>query len=148
MRVAQLNEDNVYVGTIELDDSDRNPLENGNFIIPGGCITTLPSWMPKKHFALWDGEKYEIIPMQDPPEEHLELAEKIKSVDEYSIREERNARLAATDWTQLADVPNEIKNKWVEYRQKLRDIPQQEGFPTEFDWPTDPDMEDKYPWIR
>lgn len=38
------------------------------------------------------------------------------------IRLWRNAELAATDWTQIADAPVD-KNAWASYRQELRDLP-------------------------
>lgn len=41
-----------------------------------------------------------------------------------NIRRRRDGLLAETDWTQLADVPESTRRKWVEYRQQLRDIPQ------------------------
>lgn len=40
------------------------------------------------------------------------------------LREARNKLLAETDWTAGTDVPQEIKNKWLAYRQSLRDITQ------------------------
>lgn len=45
------------------------------------------------------------------------------------IREERSRFIAETDWTQLPDVTQNIKNAWESYRQALRNIPQQSGFP-------------------
>lgn len=44
-----------------------------------------------------------------------------------AIRIERNKLLQATDWTQLPDVPEEIKSKYAVYRQALRDITNQEN---------------------
>jgi hypothetical protein len=55
------------------------------------------------------------------------------------IREERNTRLAASDWTQAADVPQSVKDNYAPYRQALRDVPQQTGFPESFQWPTKPE---------
>jgi hypothetical protein len=52
------------------------------------------------------------------------------------IRAERNAKLAATDWTQGADTPQAIKDKYAPYRQALRDVPAQSGFPNTVVWPT------------
>jgi hypothetical protein len=46
-----------------------------------------------------------------------------------AVKYERDKRLSATDWTQSADVPQSTKDKWIPYRQSLRDFPQQEGFP-------------------
>ena len=39
------------------------------------------------------------------------------------LRVIRNQKLAETDWTQNADVPNSTKTKWTSYRQALRDLP-------------------------
>ena len=54
------------------------------------------------------------------------------------VRSERNAKLAATDWTQAADVPQAVKDNYVSYRQALRDVPNQSGFPNEITWPDEP----------
>ena len=54
------------------------------------------------------------------------------------IREERNAKLAATDWTQASDVPQSVKDSYAPYRQALRDVPSQSGFPNQVVWPTQP----------
>jgi hypothetical protein len=54
------------------------------------------------------------------------------------VREERNAKLAATDWTQAADVPQSVKDSYAPYRQTLRDLPTQSGFPNQVVWPTQP----------
>ena len=53
------------------------------------------------------------------------------------IRTERDAKLAETDWTQVADAPVD-QAAWAAYRQALRDIPTHANFPnlTETDWPT------------
>jgi hypothetical protein len=53
-------------------------------------------------------------------------------------RRQRDILLAATDWTQAADVPQAIKDKWAPYRQALRDVPQQAGFPENVVWPDAP----------
>mgnify|MGYP003666446236 FL=1 len=53
------------------------------------------------------------------------------------VRTERDAKLAATDWTQVADAPVD-QAAWATYRQELRDVPAQAGFPNAVDWPTSP----------
>lgn len=52
----------------------------------------------------------------------------------------RNAVLASSDWTQLADAPltAEEKADWATYRQALRDMPSQPGFPNNIVWPAAP----------
>jgi hypothetical protein len=54
-----------------------------------------------------------------------------------SVRFERNEKLSACDWTQLSDATVDAAT-WATYRQALRDVPQQAGFPWEITWPTEP----------
>ena len=54
-----------------------------------------------------------------------------------AVRYERNEKLAACDWTQLPDATVDAA-AWAAYRQALRDVPQQVGFPWEITWPTEP----------
>lgn len=54
-----------------------------------------------------------------------------------SIRGERNARLYASDWTQVLDAQVD-RAAWAAYRQELRDITTQVGFPWEVVWPQEP----------
>ena len=53
------------------------------------------------------------------------------------IRQERSTKLKDCDWTQAADSPVN-KETWATYRQSLRDVPTQEGFPWTITWPTEP----------
>lgn len=53
------------------------------------------------------------------------------------VRAERNRRLAACDWTQLLDAQVD-EAAWATYRQALRDVPTQAGFPWDVTWPEAP----------
>ena len=64
--------------------------------------------------------------------------EPLPDYEKNNAKRERNMRLAATDWTQTADIPQATKDKWTPYRQALRDVPQQPGFPKNIVWPTPP----------
>lgn len=57
-----------------------------------------------------------------------------------SLRDDRNQRLADCDWTQLADSPLDADAKlaWQLYRETLRMVPQQAGFPWNVEWPPVP----------
>lgn len=55
-----------------------------------------------------------------------------------NVRAQRNEKLAQTDWTQGKDIPENISSKWAAYRQALRDVPAQAGFPWTVQWPNDP----------
>ena len=46
------------------------------------------------------------------------------------LREERDAMLKESDWTQTPDVPDAIKTAWKTYRQELRDLPSKYPNPT------------------
>jgi Phage tail assembly chaperone protein len=66
-----------------------------------------------------------------------------------SVRADRDARLAETDWLLLRHQDETVVGKattltadeattLVDYRQALRDVPTQAGFPHEIDWPQEP----------
>jgi len=59
-----------------------------------------------------------------------------EAVDEALMR--RAQELKESDWTQLPDVPQATKDLWTPYRQALRDITDQPGYPHNIDWPTPP----------
>jgi len=54
-----------------------------------------------------------------------------------SVRATLDAKLAECDWTQVADAPVD-KTVWATYRQALRDITAQEGFPWTVTYPDAP----------
>ena len=54
-----------------------------------------------------------------------------------SVRTSRNDKLKECDWTQIADSTAD-KTAWATYRQALRDITAQAGFPWTITWPDAP----------
>jgi hypothetical protein len=54
-----------------------------------------------------------------------------------SVRQQRTEKLKDSDWTQVADAPVD-QAAWAAYRQALRDVTAQVGFPWTVDWPTIP----------
>ena len=72
-----------------------------------------------------------------------------RQTDEF-IREERNAKLKQSDGRIADDMPESVKAEWKAYRQKLRDIPADwAAVPNHLvRWPTDPDGEYDYPYVR
>jgi hypothetical protein len=71
------------------------------------------------------------------------------TVEEYQphLAKVRTAQLSKrlfllkdSDWTQMPDSPlgEEDKAVWKVYRQALRDVPAQRGFPFDIDWPIHP----------
>jgi uncharacterized protein YbjT (DUF2867 family) len=55
-----------------------------------------------------------------------------------AMRGRRDRLLAASDWTQVADAPVDAA-AWATYRQALRDVPAQAGFPDNITWPEVPE---------
>lgn len=75
--------------------------------------------------------KYSVADMEQEAIDALDLNQS------RSVRATRNAKLAECDWTQLADSSAD-KAAWATYRQALRDITTQTGFPWDVQWPVAP----------
>lgn len=71
------------------------------------------------------------------------VPEPTEEQQEMQVRAARNSLLDLCDWTQLPDAPltAEQKQEWAEYRQALRDVPEQTGFPENVVWPSTPETE-------
>lgn len=67
-----------------------------------------------------------------------EVAANLPPPTAEQVRATRNALMVACDWTQSSDVPKATQTKWKSYRQSLRDIPTQQGFPADVVWPVSP----------
>jgi hypothetical protein len=65
------------------------------------------------------------------------VAEKL----EAEVRDRRNALLAASDWIVTASYERgePVPEAWATYRQALRDVTKQAGFPHDVVWPTKPE---------
>ena len=84
---------------------------------------------------LINGERVEIT-----PERQVELDAKVAANDQpqfkwASIRAERDALLAASDWMATSDLT--MTDAWKAYRQSLRDVPSQSDVDN-ITWPTEP----------
>ena len=90
------------------------------------------SWRLKNNQLIWSDSR------PQPTEEELqtkitelEVAEPMRLV-----REERDRRLTATDWRATIDYPGDDQSSWLEYRQALRDVTEQD--PENVIWPEEP----------
>jgi len=54
------------------------------------------------------------------------------------VRSERDQKLKDTDWMGMSDVT--MSTEWSNYRQALRDVPSQAGFPHTIIWPAEPEV--------
>ena len=56
------------------------------------------------------------------------------------VRGERDEKLTESDWlvVRQAETGQAVSQEWLDYRQALRDITTQDGFPENVVWPTEP----------
>jgi hypothetical protein len=95
------------------------------------------SYCVKRHLPeLIDGQW---VMAWDVIQKTAEQLEEETNKEAEAIRNSRNKKLAFSDWTQLDDSPGTKKLEWATYRQELRDLPTQAGFPWQVDWPTAPE---------
>jgi hypothetical protein len=130
MNVYQTDIDGVFVG---ITTADQDPMDASNTLIPAGCVETAPPSITDEQLARWDGTAWAVedipAPEADPDDEPVDPV--------VAARAERDSLLIASDWTQVADAPVDPA-VWVTYRQALRDITDQGGFPDNITWPTKP----------
>ena len=89
-------------------------------------------WKEVKKYAKAHPAQVEAEPLPPPPT--LEEVAKQR-------RAERDALISACDYLIMPDYPlaPERRAVWEAYRQALRDVPAQEGFPREVNWPAKPE---------
>jgi len=71
------------------------------------------------------------------------LAKSVKAIDDMKaeeVRSQRTALLRTTDWMAIRafESGTAVPSDWATYRQALRDVPAQGGFPNTITWPTEP----------
>lgn len=81
-----------------------------------------------------DGKWYQTWQVEDVDQESIDA---FIANTAGSIRAQRNSKLSSCDWTQLPDSPVD-SHSWAIYRQSLRDITLQAGFPLDIIWPDEP----------
>jgi len=90
--------------------------------------------------SLEDGTTREATEAEIVEIQARDAAELVASTEskKTNIRMMRNQRLLDCDWTQISDCTVD-KQAWATYRQALRDITNQAGFPDAVQWPTQPE---------
>jgi hypothetical protein len=124
--IYKIGHDNVFGGDVEIFVSD--PVKTP---IPAGHTRASPHPIPDGHYAVMrSGWKYVVGNAPEAPD--------IATPAQWeAIRAQRDAKLAASDWTQLADAPV-YTEAWATYRQELRDLPQVQTDPFNITWPVEP----------
>lgn len=128
-----------YLGA-SMADADRE--QPGEWLLPAFSTAQEPPSAPAGKFASFD-RKADAWALRDEPvrvvaEEAANAAAQPTIAQAALMR--RQAALAATDWAAVRafetgePVPEDLKA----YRQALRDIPTQAGYPDEIEWPVFP----------
>jgi hypothetical protein len=117
-----------------------NGIPDEDYLINQGCTfvtTTLPHSSTQKLIQvepyIEGGQVFNII-IQDKSLDEIQADTTLEST---TVRRMRNILLLESDWTQIPDATTD-KVAWLEYRQKLRDITNQDGFPYSVSWPISP----------
>jgi hypothetical protein len=114
------------------------PIEDGKYLVGEYLETYIESFRP-----FVDVSRQQLLKDVSNQEEIERLVE-VEKMDIESLRREaityRNKLLVMSDYTQLSDSPltEDQKQAFVNYRQTLRDIPQQKSFPYDVSFPEKP----------
>ena len=81
--------------------------------------------------------KYILGPIFTDAEEEAAYKARKDAEQAANVRTSRNDLLTKCDWTQIVDSTAD-KTTWATYRQALRDVTLQDGFPWNVTWPEQP----------
>lgn len=123
-----LEEDYIYVTKDKYSQKTENPSPN-----TAKKYAELAEWCINNNAMIVDqGDYYEAVPVPEPTNE--ELARFVRST--------RDAKLSETDYLVVPDYPISEGNlaEVKAYRQALRDVTEQTGFPKDVIWPNLPKL--------
>ena len=124
----------IYQSAESLSDEQRQALSV--YFITDADRPTLTSTQKFDNpvFTIQGSNVVRSYPVINKTAEEIQQTTNNKSSD---VRSQRNEKLKDSDWTQVADAPVD-KAVWATYRQALRDVTTQTGFPWTITWPTQP----------
>lgn len=132
MTTGYLQFDNTGRVSCQLHFGDNKDISAANFEIPEGFTAS-------NEYALIDG-KVKFIGAEPTLDHYWDGTAYVLNVEQLEgrLKVQRQHQLAMSDWTQLADVNPQISALWATYRQALRDLPTQAGYPVDVAWPEAP----------
>ncbi len=113
-----------------------DPMNPGEFLLPGNATYTKPPKFKKDHVRVWTGEKWEAVKGEGTLGQTTRTEEQVA----HQVRVIQRRLLMESDWTQLGDagLTTDCLQSFREYRQALRDVTAQPDFPLEVSWPLKP----------
>ena len=129
---SQVFYDSISNDIIELTASEYSDVTLNNYRVVGGVLL---DDVPNKpdYYYVWN-------PTTEVWEDGR-TAGQARDANVAAANSTRAERLAITDWTQLTDAPDYIKDSYAPYRVALREIELQPGYPDTITWPTPPEFE-------
>ena len=117
--------------------ADPDPLSPGKYLLPAFSTTTRPSVTPSATQRLLFNKEAHTWELVDKTTE--EVTEDLEQIADR-VRGERLLALSQSDLKVLRcyETGQPVPPEWVAYRQALRDITEQPGFPLDVVWPTEP----------
>ena len=145
MLIAQIINDQITVGeykTLFPDTSFADTGPTADFLEQNGC---LPVTMWKSHNSATEKlvttapyiENAQVYTVQVQALSADDIQAKLDG-QITQARAQRDQLLKNSDWTQGKDIADAVSVPWAQYRQLLRDVPAQAGFPLDITWPTEP----------
>lgn len=119
------NKDNMLsdgIGTLETDEQ----ITCNDYYIENDSVIKIPP-SPGDNYFFDYGKKEWVL-------DNIQLVE--------SINAKRHDLLFGSDWTDTVSAQTRLPNyqQWQDYRQALRDITNQDGFPLNIVWPNPPEL--------
>ena len=123
--------------TVSGDAADSSEIPQ----LPGGRVVPVETGLvPGRSYR--SGASFATLPEPPSPAHTIDRANKRwvlnPALAAAQARKQRDHLIAKSDWTQLPDIDQTVKDKWQPYRQALRDITSQPGFPENIQWPEPP----------
>lgn len=99
----------------------------------GELINTNQSIIPSEPWMVWDDQTAQWVDGRNFQQKYDDACNEVIA--------QRNFLLYQSDWTQIPNNPLtlEVQQQWADYRQQLRDITNQSGYPFNVVWPTQPE---------
>lgn len=125
-----------YIGA---GKADADPMQPGEWLLPAFSTVKEPPTVPAGHVAVFDrvADAWAVHPL---PPAQVVAEDSDPGTPKGAARAQRDYLLTTSDWVVLRayERGEAVPEAWAAYRQALRDVTAQEGFPDSVNWPEAP----------